>query len=1139
MAKRLIRDHIAQKGFLDGPKEEFKSLLDLVGNLKGELGELAKLFSGKLQQANKETAEGIEQINLVTEELLKLKKDNEKLTKSEEKLKKKLNKIAEAENKLKEQLVKSTDEEVKGKIRLQKANREQKRQLEAELILRNEQVETLQDVRERIKALRIVTQQQSINTEEGRNQIKAYNDEINELTDTLKENSDTFIQNKINIGNYTDSVREAIDTSELLGKELGILGGIASTLVTTVVNLNKATDENTEALKDNSKGVAALARRWKALNTTLKASIIGAIIAAVLALGAAFGQGQQGAINLRKAFLAVQVVAKSLLTVILNVGSGLIDFFKGFGGIVVSSFNTVVNNFAIFGARIQLTIEQIKDGIPGVTSNVEQASKALDDLKLKGSELGTSFDESINNLKTGFFSLTGAFSTAKDVFTDGFDAISDGFDDLNRQFERGFELQELTTRVADLNGELEKTQQIADDDTLALRRQLEANEESLEIAEKLVSARNEVAAIGLRNANAETRLILQQNEAALERLGIDRGRIDNLINLQKQEATGQRLLENQIQFTREFLQLSRETAGEGTFLPTPEELQPSIDALNEAIETSKSGEAEIQEINTKTRLIQRDLFEQNLDLLIDLIDKEKSLSEQFVRDTTRNFETRVTELNNFINKFSDNLQKELDEFNKNTEARGLDIPLQVEFSEEEGLKVFLDDSELALDNITELNKQLQGAGFSEIEINRFREFVQDAQDGRRDFTDLRKEIQQAKRELSELSDEEIVTEAQLNAVEGLAQKFPEIFTADVSALSQEEIDNLLQQIEEFEDDKTLIEEQAQEQRRNNRIKAIDLELQTVEEGSEREVELQIEKNKLLLEAEESRIEQAKDLNDQLLARQKEIEDAQVEQAQDTASRLRDIAQVTDAIFAEIFDRQQKRLDAELAANQENQNKLVEAKKVGSEEATQSLAFEIQREDELQREQQKLEERRQKIELATTALQTYASNLENPTVQNPLQKTFTDIIKLRTFIAALPAFWEGSERIGDSLGAIMPGRDGVIARIDKDERIMTVEQNNKLGGMSNELLADVGQKWMKGELVDAEQALNYPVAMVEPKSNDSNQLTQLIKEVRSLPDRMPTSGIEDFDELAKIIKFHTKKGNKKKTTLRRIEDFMNG
>jgi len=1143
MAKKITSKSIAEEGFLKSFKEEFKTSIEVVQALKEELKDLAKLMSGKLENANENTAEGIELIAELTQEVNKLKKDNQKLLNQEEKLKKSLNKVVEKENKLKEQLIKGSDEEVKGKIRLQKANREQKRLLEAELILRKEQVETLSDVRERIKALRIVASQQNVTTEEGRAQIQAYNDEINELTETLKDNSDTFIQNKINVGNYTESIKEAVDISGALGEQLGPLGGILTALGGFIQSNTKATDANTKALNTNKKATVGLAKASKALNNVLKASIIGAIVALVLSLGAAFTQGQKGAISLQKATATLTIFLQSTIKVLAGIGSGLFAFFQGLFVSISGFFQKIGAQTNVFQINIEKAFLFLKNPIPALRG--EDFEKSLSDIEARLGEAQESvqaLDEEIENAgggaSEGFDKFIESIKSIPGIFSDAKEAAIEAIDDIDARFRRGFELQQVEIQVEKLNAELEKTQQIADDDTISLREQRDAALEALDIQTRVAQARNQESAINLRNLNAEIKLSLLKSRTELESLGISRDRIDALVALQSQEAEGEQLLENQIKFAQEFLDISEKTAGE-SFLPTPEQLQRVIDGTKEAIAVQAEGEVQLAEAATKRRQIERDLFEQNLDLLIDLIDKEKTLSEQFVNDTTRNFESRVQEFDRFFQKFSDNLQKELNEFNKNTSERGLDIPLNVNFEEDGTFQVFLKDQELALDNIEELNNQLQSAKFSEIEINRFREFVQDANDGKRDFLELRKEIELSRIALGELSREEAISGDQLDQIKELSDSLPEFEKIDVSQLDQDEVEAFLKQLEDFENEKTRIEEEAERSRNLSRQEAINKELETVEKGSERELELLAERNELERELEEKRLEGLKDFQDKLL-KQEEETNKQIEQAnKNRADRIRDIAETTDQILKDLFDKQLERIDKELSVTQDRQSKLIEAKQKGAEGATESLAFEIKREAELQRERQRVEERQRKLELASSVLKAYAANLEDPGVQDPLSKTFSDTIKLREFIAALPAFWSGAERIGDVADAQLKGRDGVIIRADKEERIMSVADSMRVRGLSNKELADLGEAKLAGGVVDVNQAMAFPVATpVESNKTLERKVDKLIKVTEDLPDRMPINGFE-VDEWAKMVKTWTGTKKRKEITNRRLDSFING
>ncbi len=258
-----------------------------------------------------------------------------------------------------------------------------------------------------------------------------------------------------------------------------------------------------------------------------------------------------------------------------------------------------------------------------------------------------------------------------------------------------------------------------------------------------------------------------------------------------------------------------------------------------------------------------------------------------------------------------------------------------------------------------------------------------------------------------------------------------------------------------------------------------------------------------------------------------------------ADMLQDIASGIDKFEQMMFDRKMKRLDREYERSKNHEARLIEAKKMGSEQANESLALEIAKQEKILLKKEKLERRKQRTELVTAGLKAYATNLEKG-VTNPLSKTFTDTVALAQFLKEIPLFWEGAENVGDKLGKphLNDKRDNYLVRVDGGERVMTNDQNAKLGNISNDELAEIGNKWNSGLLMDMTK-LNFTPskAILQPNLLVQNQMNEaLLKdikdELKSLPGKMPVSSFE-YDEVNKMTIDILKKGNNVYKTRSRI------
>jgi hypothetical protein len=94
---------------------------------------------------------------------------------------------------------------------------------------------------------------------------------------------------------------------------------------------------------------------------------------------------------------------------------------------------------------------------------------------------------------------------------------------------------------------------------------------------------------------------------------------------------------------------------------------------------------------------------------------------------------------------------------------------------------------------------------------------------------------------------------------------------------------------------------------------------------------------------------------------------------------------------------------------------------------------------------------------------YAKNAGDPNVKNPVMKTFSDITLLTQLLKTLPSFEVGTENTGTN-GQGIDGRGGFHAILHPNERVLTKEQNQLIGNVSNEDLALTMNKINSGELV---------------------------------------------------------------------------
>ena len=180
-------------------------------------------------------------------------------------------------------------------------------------------------------------------------------------------------------------------------------------------------------------------------------------------------------------------------------------------------------------------------------------------------------------------------------------------------------------------------------------------------------------------------------------------------------------------------------------------------------------------------------------------------------------------------------------------------------------------------------------------------------------------------------------------------------------------------------------------------------------------------------------------------------------------RAAEIADAITAYYIKKADERISKIDEEIKAAEEQASFLQKLAEEGNINAQQSLAEQQRIIAEANRKKEQEEQRKQRAELVNAALQTYAAKAADPNVENPLLETIRDIALLQQFIATIPAFLDGTEDTGAN-GRGVDGKGGFNAILHPNERVMTKEQNAKVGTLSNNELAKVAQEYNAGKLV---------------------------------------------------------------------------
>jgi hypothetical protein len=999
---------------------------------------LDKAFTDFAKNAKKQ-AEGLDFGNAKDlGEIEELLKQINKLQKENEKLQDKLNKKKEEDNKLTEEQIKK-----KTKIQIQNAKirkqvKDEIKQAEAVEKLQVRQIKNIDDLVERNKQLRIARGQLDLDTQAD--EIAEINKELDENNAIIAENSDKLKQQRLNVGNYTDSIKAAIDSNEVFGEVLGKVGAVQSTLNLILKQFTKQTEDQADAQKDANKQLTRGQKAARGFGKALKASGIGLIVGAVGALGAAFTQTREGALEAQKAQAVFQATLNVTLKRIAAVGRALISFFKN-----------IPDQFQIFGLEIKKAFTFDDDEIKEIDRQIAKLTRATEKRSAKaGKELA--------------------------------DAFAEGFGDtIVEQVDRQVKLVEARFAFQDE------------------RRRIERNIAALQKQEETAAARADDATKSFKEREAAARVAFVATE---DRIAAQKVLAQTELDF-AEEALKIQLADQKIRVSnvRDIIKNSRLRMKVGE-----EELSQQQAALLALEELNKEERLLTIENNKRIAELKQDRLERDLDILIDGFDNQKTINERVINDDRRTFDER--------SRLIDETRRLSDEsFNE-----------QVKTIEKFGVSREQVNELIQISDAKVLNERIRLMGVSEIIEGRVLEILRDRKTALQDLEDLEVQRFELNKAETELTDDLIAQQEALLMLEKARAELNLLLAKPLEDLTQDELNERLKAIEEAEEKISDIEENLGEQRTQNRIKQLQDEIrvriQAGENGSKKVLELQQQLNDELLKLSQERAdkaaEQQKKEIEERLKREEEAAQKEVELRQQAIAALENFLQVRS-------ERRLEQIDNEIDAVQRRQDELRKAAETGSKDAVDALAFEQKREAELQRERQKEIERQKRIELGLTALKTYTAKVDAGDEQ-PLTNTFRDLLALQAFVQALPAFYEGTENVGDSLGAphLNTSKDQYMIRADGSERILTGAQNALFGNISNNEAAHIMDAYNNGLLVSKSDA--NPVLIGASGGATAEKMDELISEIKGLPRKMPVSDMR-FNELSKMMLEIRKSENK--------------
>jgi hypothetical protein len=354
---------------------------------------------------------------------------------------------------------------------------------------------------ERMKAqLKILTDQYNALSQEERENTEAGQEmgkNIKDLTDKLKSNESAVGDNRRNVGNYSESIQDALGNVTIFGTNLGgltksfqqtkdsTLAYIKALVVTEGVQKSQTAATNSQTAAQKALNIATLAGKvaMNVFKLALIATGIGAFVVVVGSLVAYFKSTEEGAMKLK-------VIMAALGSVTANITSKFADF----GKIIFDSFNSIKE------LKIQDVFKSIGDAIQNnITNRIEAfglAGKAIakifsGDIKEGFKDLANSVAQGMTGIEDPIGKVQAAGEKVVQLYEDGKEAVKGFYAEVLDDAAEAAALQEKENALVFQRRKLLKDNAILEGEIAQLRADAadKANLTQDEIIAKLEEAK--------------------------------------------------------------------------------------------------------------------------------------------------------------------------------------------------------------------------------------------------------------------------------------------------------------------------------------------------------------------------------------------------------------------------------------------------------------------------------------------------------------------------------------------------------------------------------------------------------------------------------------------------------------------------
>ena len=1171
MAKgRVNKSDVVEDNLFDNLKESAKNAaaeVKLLETSMTALVEIAKQIKGGLGKTKVVDVKSMKEANKLTKEAEQLANSKIKLTK---------------------QLTDATDKEVKAKLRLQKATQDQRKALKDEILLGDKQLNTLEKLRARNSQLKRAKDQVNISTKKGQARVKLINAELNRNNKILDKNASKLGKLKNNIGNYRSALGSLTGVLAKLGLGFGVFQ-ILKDSFNTVKEFEQSQANLASVLGVNINQMGKLTAQAKELGATTTFTAQN-----VLELQKEFaklGFTEKEIINVTEATLLLAEATGTDLARAAEVTGATI---RGFG-LDSKETQRVVDVMAKSFSASSLDMEKFSTAMAAVAPIAKTMGFSIEETTAM---LGTLTDSGLDASTAGTSLRNMMLEAKKAglTWTEALDKVNNSQDKASTSLElfgkrgvaAGVILAENQKKVAGLTEKLLDADGAAKQMAETQRNTLGGSIELLKSAwDGIVLSMNEAGGAG-----DKLRTVIVFLADNLETIVKWVGRAVKAFILYKTALIGLKLAEkirDQIAFNKAVKSgaVSSTQASKGikdfgrnlkaigwavaigALLKLAASFWSAVSGANALIRASEKMKGAISGATESANFF-LDKLNKAQEKRINDLENERKLNHltesEFLKQKQEAIDITKKQLEGAIESVEKRRRanthlwveqrKQLKDLGEGTTGFELNLS-SAELADAWGVNTILPAAKQKILDLVKAQETLKArieAGVEKIKIytqamgetgEASKDAAVDAEAYNNELEDTSKKAKEATKELKDLTDE-ILRQAEVEK-----QMLSERSEFEIDS-AQRRVDEVLK-IEEERAKRTgevnidIVNRAIAEEERLRKARIESDYLEALDSATSAiDVELaEQQRTQALIRLDEEITDKKKasldtlnmaqeEYSAKILDRNKKTGDSLADQDKESFERRRKIIDALTEYAIKRADERIEKLDEEISAAQSQADYFAELAAQGNIEATQSLAEQNQIIAEANDQKRQEEERKQNILKISAFLQAYNSNLEGGMDSTEaFSRAAVDMALVNSFIADIPAFLEGIEDTGVQ-GMGVDGKGGFHAILHPNERVLTKEQNAKVGDYSNEELARVAENHRLGRVMEGSQIVitSTDAVLIDKLGLVGEKLDAVRKTIQDKPELDFSVG--DLTQYALKIVETRRRGNRVTTSAFKVE-----